>query len=85
MPNLSIETPILAEKQQNALVEDKSAKYTLPELYRQCRELKFNKLDRGDREYFLANQGRDDCRFVNQLIKEATREAEDKFDKQPLN
>lgn len=85
MPNLETEQQLFSKIEKTGPVDSNPPKYTLPQLYALHREIYFNKLDEADKRFFLANQLRDDCGFVNRLIKEATRAAEDQFDKQSLD
>lgn len=45
-------------------------------VYQVIYELKLKKLSHGDREYYLANQSRNDCGFVNDFVKAVIAEAE---------
>jgi hypothetical protein len=60
------------------LIDDKT---TMAEAYKITFELKLNKLSKGDREYFLANQSKTNLNFINNFIKETAAEAEAAFEK----
>ena len=57
-------------------------KVTMAEAYQLAHEIKFNKLTKGDKEFFLTNQSRTDCTFVNSFIKEVISFAEEMFETQ---